>query len=246
MYSGTLIVIPAHNEGGRIGGVIRGIRAAGVRADILVVDDGSEDDTGMEARRHGAIVVTHNFNIGYGSALSTGYHYAQRHSYKRIVQMDADGQHDPASVPALLEALDDGADVAVGSRFLDSNPPPTSFARRVGSRLFSAIASWGSGVEITDSTSGFQAMKACAFHQLAHDGFPEDYPDADVLITLARSGLQLTEVPVVMHARESGVSMHAGGRSAYYAYKMLLTLCLLPWRRQSPFRTAAVKTARAG
>ena len=190
-------------------------------------------------------MVTHPFNLGYGSALLTGYLYAHRHHYKRIVQMDADGQHDPASVPDLLAALDAGADVAVGSRYLAGDPPPTTLSRRLGSRLFAKIVTRWTGVRVTDPTSGFQAMTANAMAEIAHDGFPEDYPDADVLIILARAGMKLVEVPVRMHPRVGGVSMHRGGRAAYYGYKMLLTLSLLPWRRRSPFRSAAATPARA-
>lgn len=246
MRSQTLILLPAHNERGRIGKVIRGICTANPGVDILVVDDGSSDGTGFEARAMDAMVVTHPFNLGYGSALLTGYLYARRKGYPRIVQMDGDGQHDPECVPDLLRALDDGADVAVGSRYRTGSPPPTSWARKWGSRLFAKIVTRWTGTEVTDPTSGFQAMTADAMAEIAHDGFPEDYPDADVLITLSRAGMKLVEVPVRMHPRIGGVSMHRGGRAAYYAYKMLLTLSLLPWRRRSPFRTAEAVPARVG
>ena len=98
---------------------------------------------------------------------------------------------------------------------------------------------------MTDPTSGFQAFEARAIDVIAHDGFPDDYPDADVLIALSRAGMKLQEVPVVMHPRRGGVSMHRGARFAYYAYKMLLTLLLLPWRRRSPYRSGRTNTAQA-
>ena len=206
-------------------------------ADLLVVDDGSRDDTGTIARRKGAGVVTHAFNLGYGTALQTGYIYARRHRYARLVQMDADGQHDCRSLPHLLQALEDGADLVLGSRYLDVQAPRTSLTRRAGTRLFSWIVTTWTGTEITDATSGFQGMSSRALEQLVLDNFPEDYPDADVLITLSRAGITMVEIPVQMHERPSGASMHRGGRAAYYAYKMLLTLSLLPVRRLSPFRS---------
>jgi len=242
----TLILLPAHNERGRIGKVLQGIRESGVQADVVVIDDGSTDTTALDARARGAVVICHPFNMGYGSALLTGYLYAKHHGYKRIVQMDADGQHEPQSVRALLSALEEGADVVVGSRYLAGGAPPTSLLRRLGSRLFSAIVTRWTGTAITDPTSGFQAMNADALAELAHDGFPEDYPDADVLIILSRAGLKLREIPVLMHTRSGGVSMHRGGKAAYYAYKMLLTLCLLPWRRRSPFRAAPTTATGTG
>ena len=233
----TLILIPACNEVERIGAVLEGIHREAPAADILVVDDGSTDRTSRIARMHGVGVIRHAVNLGYGAALQTGYHYARRHGYERVVQMDGDGQHDPSSLGVLLAGLDRGADVVVGSRYRgEGPPPPTSLARRAGSRLFAWLVTAWTGVRITDPTSGYQAVSARAIDELVHDSFPEDYPDADVLITLSRAGMTLEEVPVVMHTRAGGDSMHRGGRAAYYLYKMLLTLALLPVRRRSPFR----------
>lgn len=239
----TLILIPACNEEGRLGKVLAAISAQQVDADILVIDDGSVDGTAAEARRRGAHVVSHPFNLGYGSALHTGYLFARRADYDRVVQMDADGQHDPISLPDLLRALDAGADVVVGSRYLGGKPPRTSLLRRLGSRLFARIVTVWTGVTITDPTSGYQALSRRALDEVASDAFPEDYPDADVLIMLHRAGLRLREIPVLMHERIGGLSMHRGGRAAYYAYKMFLTLALIPVRRKSPFRTGRVTSA---
>lgn len=241
----TLVLIPAHNEADRVGVVVDGVRAAGICndpwwTDVLVVDDGSRDETALVAQRHGAHVLRHAHNLGYGSALHTGYLWAWRRGYRRVVQMDADGQHDPQSLLPLLRALEgiDGppADVVVGSRYLAGTPPPTTLARRVGSWLFARIVTIWAGTRSTDPTSGYQALSRAALAELVGDAFPEDYPDADVLIGLARAGLRLREIPVVMHARLGGVSMHRGSKIVYYVYKMLLTLTLLPVRRRSIFR----------
>jgi len=153
-----------------------------------------------------------------------------------VLQMDADGQHDATMLPRLLAGLDGGADVVLGSRYLGDKPPKSSLARVVGTRLFAAIASRWIGQRITDPTSGFQALSARALQSVVRDGFPEDYPDTDVLVEHHRAGLVLVEVPVQMHERRGGMSMHRGARIAYYGYKMLLTLLLLPVRRPSPTR----------
>jgi hypothetical protein len=136
----------------------------------------------------------------------------------------------------LVEALDRGADVALGSRFLDGEAPPTSLAKRLATRMFAAVASRWTGMRITDPTSGFQGLSRRALEAVVNDGFPEDYPDTDVLVQHHRAGLKLAEVPVRMHTRQGGLSMHRGARIAYYGYKMLLTLLLLPIRRPTPLR----------
>lgn len=234
----TLVIIPARNEAGRIGEVLRGLARQDIEADILVIDDGSEDNTADEAARFGAQVIRHPFNLGYGTALQTGYLYAWKRDYGRIVQMDADGQHDPASVHTLLDNLSDDVDLVLGSRFLNGDPPPLTLGRRLGSTLFAWIVTKWTGSRITDPTSGFQALSRRVLREVVQDSFPEDFPDADVLITLHRAGLKLKEVPVRMYARQGGVSMHRGRMAAYYAYKMFLTLALLAVRRVSPFRPA--------
>jgi glycosyltransferase involved in cell wall biosynthesis len=233
----TVLLIPAFREAGRVGRVVRQALDQGPGLDVVVIDDGSEDGTAEEARAAGAFVVRHPFNLGYGSALHTGYLLARRLGYRRVLQMDADGQHDASCLRLLVEQLERGYDVVLGSRYLSGEPPPTSLLRRIGTVVFRWIATKWTGVRITDPTSGFQGLSARAVAAVANDGYPEDYPDTDVLIGMARAGLRLCEVPVRMHPRLGGISMHRGARVAYYGYKMLLTLLLLRWRRPTPFRS---------
>jgi glycosyltransferase involved in cell wall biosynthesis len=227
-----VVLIPAHNEGGRIGPVVTRVRDE-ARADVLVVDDGSSDETGDEAAAAGATVAVHPVNLGYGSALQTGYRYALRAGYDGVIQLDADGQHDPESIGALVAALRGGADVVVGSRFLHAGSYKPPLSRRMGMAIFGRVASALSGMRLTDPTSGFQALSRRALVFYAHERYPHDYPDADVLSMVARAGLRLREVPVRMLASPDGKSMHAGIlKPIYYAFRMSLALALVPLRKE--------------
>lgn len=226
-----LIMLPAYNEAGRIAPVIEGIRRH-ANADILVIDDGSSDGTASEARRSGARVASHPANLGYGCALQTGYRYALRHGYDAVIQMDSDGQHDPASIPALIEALS-SADIVVGSRFLHRASYTPPLARRLGSWLFGKLAGWLASAKVSDPTSGFQAISREGLRFYVHERYPSDFPDADVLAMGARAGLRLVEVPVRMLPAPAGRSMHRGIlRPVYYVLRMTLALALVPLRKE--------------
>ncbi len=220
----TLAIIPALNEGGRIGAVLQRLRAVAPTIDVLVVDDGSADDTAARARAEGAAVVSHPFNLGYGAALQTGYKWAVRDGYAYVVQLDADGQHDAADAVRLLAPLAAGtADVAIGSRFIEPSGYEMGWLRSTGRLVFATVLRVFGGPRIADPTSGFQALARPAFEICCADFFPSDFPDVDVLLALARHGMRLVEVPVRMAPNPAAhVSMHAGRRALYYPYKMLL------------------------
>ncbi len=233
----VLVLLPAFNEAARVGRVVAGVRAAAPDATVLVVDDGSADDTAGAARAAGARVVRLPFNLGAGVAAQTGYKLAVREGYECVVQLDSDGQHEPADIPALLGVIARGeADVAIGSRFLGPADYRAGVARRAGMGLFGLLA-WGlTGVRFSDVTSGFRAFGGDVVRFVATEWYPTDYADADVLITLRRAGFRLAEVPVRMYARAGGRSMHAGLRPVYYVFKMLLSIALAPLRRETAGR----------
>jgi glycosyltransferase involved in cell wall biosynthesis len=220
-----LIVIPAYNEQGRVGTVVRQVLAIVPWADVLVVDDGSKDDTAAEARAAGAHTLVLPLNLGYGAALQTGYKYAVREGYELLGQIDADGQHQPEHFAPMLEKLDEpGTDVVIGSRFLDRDGHyKPSAARKVGMELFGRIASAVTRQHVSDPTSGFQVMRLPVAKFFCTDVYPADYPDADILILLNRSGFGVKEVGVQM-LPPAGKSMHAGHKSLYYVYKMTLSI----------------------
>lgn len=226
-----LIAIPAYNESGRVVPVIEDVREHLPGADVLVVDDGSSDATSAEARQTAAIVVTLPVNSGYGAALQTAYKYAVREGYDIVGQIDADGQHQAEYLRPMLAALDEHqADVVIGSRFLDRDGHyRPSAARKVGIALFSRIATLLTRNHITDPTSGFQVMRISVAKFFCADLYPVDYPDADILVLLHRSGFSVAEVPVQMRP-STNVSMHSGHRSLYYVYKMFLSLLVTTLR----------------
>ena len=226
------IIIPAYNEAGRISSTLAGIRKF-TDADIIVVNDGSDDDTASEARKAGAVVIELSSNLGYGAALQTGFKFALDKGYEFAVQMDADGQHDPLSMEALISpVLKDEVDVVIGSRFLDKGNYKAPFIRRMGMYFFGFITSILTGRKITDPTSGFQALNKKVMEFYASGAYPVDYPDADVIIMLHRQGFRFKEVPVIMH-NAAKRSMHGGIlKPMYYIFKMMLSIFVTLLRKE--------------
>ena len=232
--SQVLVVVPAFNEEERLVPVLQAIQKQKSGTDILVVDDGSIDETSARALSVGTFVARHPFNLGYGAACQTGYKFALEHGYDFVVQLDADGQHDPESLDAVLEpVLEGNTDLRVGSRFLKKGGYQPPLKKRIGIWIFAQIASLITGRRITDPTSGYWAMNLKAIRFCALDSFPHDFPDTDLLITLHQAGLKVQESPVLMHDRKSGKSLHRGLRPLYYLFKMSLSI-LLAFLRERP------------
>ena len=228
-----LVIIPAYNEGERIAEVVKSVRKMNPECDVLVINDGSRDNTVQAARISGAAVVSHPFNLGYGVAIQTGYKFALAKGYDFVVQMDGDGQHDPAYISEVLKPVKTGeVDFALGSRFLETTSYAPSLARRLGMLFFRWLISLLIGTRITDSTSGFQGFNRKVIRYFTTEVFPCDYPDADMLLTLHRAGFRIREVPVRMHASFSGKSMHAGWMPLYYIFKMLLSILVTLLRKK--------------
>lgn len=223
------MLLPCLDEGPRIAALVARIRELHPGFDVLVIDDGSADDTASTARAAGASVVRHPFRLGYGAALQTGYKFAIERGYERLVQMDGDGQHPPEEIGTLLSALEESdGDLVVGSRFLGKPCYRIPAARRLGIGFFSNLVSALARRRITDPTSGFQAMSQRLLRFYRQDFYPWDYPDADMLLRVHQAGFSFVEVPVRMEAGPEGKSMHSGLRPLYYVYKLCLGL-LLTW-----------------
>ncbi len=225
----ALVIIPAYNEEHRIGDVVRELRALALDADILVVNDGSRDRTARAARAAGATVISHPYNLGYGATLQTAYKYALRQGSRYVLQMDADGQHPPEEARKVLDPVRRGeADVVIGSRFMAGGGGYESpWARRVGIRLFGALARALTGARMTDVTSGFIAVNRPVIALFASELFPADFPDADVRMMLHMAGYRVQEIPVQMKAGPPNKSMHGGALALWYIAKMLISMAIV-------------------
>jgi len=230
----VLIIIPAYNEGKTIGALLEQLEQpeiAGI-ADILVMNDASGDNTAEVVRAHNHAVVTHVFNLGYGSGLQVGYKYAYNNNYKYVIQMDADGQHDVSNVLNLYKRLltpdSDGKcpDIVLGSRFVDGSVSfRVSTLKKVAFVLFRALIKQATGKKIMDPTTGLQGLNRRAFGFYAGYGhFDDKYPDANMIMQMLLLGFKVEEIPAVMYARTEGISMHSGLKPVIYMFRMMFSI----------------------
>lgn len=220
-----LIVIPAYNEAESIGPLIRKLREVG-RSDILVINDGSSDNTEEIVRQSGVLFVSLPLNLGIGGAVQTGFRYAFENRYDVVLQLDGDGQHDPGYIEDLIRPiLEERADVVIGSRFIRKQGFQSSFHRRMGIRVLQGLNRILTGRSITDCTSGFRAynFKAVAF--LA-DHYSVDFPEPEAIISMLKRGFRIVEVPVIMRSRQRGRSSIRGWKSIYYICKVVVSITI--------------------
>ena len=224
-----LAIVPAYNEAGAIAATVGDLHAHAPGFDVLVVDDGSTDDTAPLARAAGAAVVRLPFNLGIGGAVQCGYQYAKDEGYEIAVQVDGDGQHDARHIGELLAHLraNPGLNMVTGSRFLlrAEDGYRSSVPRRLGIRLFARVLSLVVGQPVTDPTSGFRMVDRRGIELFARD-YPHDYPEVEAVLLLHFHKLRSCEVPVRMRARTSGVSSINASRSVYYMVKVLLAILI--------------------
>lgn len=228
-----LFIIPAYNEEASIAKVLNDARNSDLNADILVINDGSTDNTSEIAKQMGVMVLDIPFNIGYGLAVQTGFRFATDYEYDFVITIDGDAQHDPSFTKNLIEAMHrEGADVVVGSRFLEGTYK-MGIARRIGAWLFSKIARFYTGTKFTDPTSGFQLLNRNVFSYLSKsDNYPLDYPDVNIIMALHKMRFKVVEAPVRMVEKTKGKSMHSGLKPLIYIVRMFLAIIMVLLRKE--------------
>lgn len=231
----VLVVMPAFNEEASVGRTVREVVGALPEVDVLVVDDGSRDRTAQVASEAGALVLRLPFNLGVGGAMRAGFRYAVANGYRVAVQIDADGQHDPAGVPALLAKLDE-ADVVLGARFAGEGEYRSAGPRWWAMRLLAVSLSRLAGTTLTDTTSGFRASGPRALRLFA-EHYPAEYlgDTIEALVIAVRSGCIVRQVPTSMRARSGGVPSHNPVKSAVYLGRAMLAMVFAMLRPASTF-----------
>jgi len=233
----VLIIVPAYNEAEGIVRVVNEIRTRVPYADLLVVNDGSTDDTGRLAEQAGALVLHLPANLGIGGAVQTGYRYAAENGYRYAAQIDGDGQHNPADFERLLDTLRaSDADMVVGSRFLTGQGFQSTFLRKIGIDLLAGLVSGLTGRKVTDPTSGYRVCGHRAIELFARD-YPTDYPEVEALVLMDNCGMSFVETPVVMSARMTGKSSISTLKSVYYMIKVTLAIFMTKSRKKKVLST---------
>ncbi|MFE1645652.1 glycosyltransferase family 2 protein [Microbacterium sp. P01] len=222
----VLVVMPAFNEAEVIAQVINEVRETLPGVHVLVVNDGSTDTTVEQARAAGARVLELPFNLGVGGAMRLGFRYALENGIPAAVQLDSDGQHNPADVPALIGQLA-SYDVAIGARFAGEGDYAVRGPRRWAMRFLSGTLSRALGTELTDTTSGFKAHGPRAIALYAQD-FPAEYlgDTIESLVIGHREGLRFTQVGVAMRERAGGRPSHNQLKSAIYLGRAFFALVI--------------------
>ena len=227
----TLVIVPAYNEAESIGHVINDLKEYFPEGDVIVINDGSSDNTSSIVRSFEVKVIDLPYNLGIGGAVQTGIKYADINNYDIAIQFDGDGQHMAKELHHIVKPIHEGADMVVGSRFLNATDYKMPLSRKLGSLVFSSVLSLACRQKFTDTTSGFRAYSKKGIN-LFSDYYPEDYPEVEALIVAHKNGVHIREVPVSMRKRGGGKSSITPLRAIYYMTKVLLAIFIGLLRRR--------------
>jgi len=227
------VLIPCFNEEYSIGQLVAEVNSSIADATVIVVNDGSTDQTSRIAKNSGATTIDLPINLGVGGAMQTGFIYAKKQNASLAIKIDGDGQHPPDEAIALIEALDQhDADIVIGSRFLEQQKGyQSTLTRRLGIKFLGLICRILTGMIITDPTSGFRAYSQKSIKFFAGNYPDFDYPEPEEIILAHKHGLKIVEVPVEMRARKFGVSTLTPSISCYYMIKVSLAMIFIFLRK---------------
>lgn len=228
----TLIIIPAYNESENLPKLFSALIEAEGDFDIIVINDCSRDNTEAICINHNIKVVSLPVNLGIGGAVQTGYRYALYNNYDIAIQIDGDGQHDPKFIPYLIKRIKEGNHLCIGSRFIENEGFQSSKIRRVGIKYFSWLIKLLTGTLITDPTSGYRACSREVIKLFAND-YPKDYPEPETVVTVLRNKLRVSEMPVIMNAREGGKSSITSLKGIYYMIKVTIAILIASISRKT-------------
>lgn len=221
-----LIIIPAYNESANIEKTIKMIQENAPEFDYVIINDCSTDDTKKICEKNGYNYIDLPINLGIGGAVQTGYRYGYEEDYDMAVQVDGDGQHDPKFLATMADYLEEhGLDMVIGSRFINKEGFQSSGARRMGIKYFTVLIQLLTGKKITDPTSGLRMVNHDVMKIFAYD-YPKDYPEPESVVAILRQKKNVEEIPVIMKAREGGVSSISPKKSVYYMIKVTLAILI--------------------
>lgn len=221
-----LIIVPAFNESACIEATIHHITKNAPEFDYIIIDDCSTDHTLEICRKNGFHVIHLPQNLGIGGAVQTGYLYGYRNGYDMAVQVDGDGQHDPAFLRQMADCMEkENLDMVIGSRFIEKKGFQSSGIRRMGIRYFTCLIQLLTGARITDPTSGLRMVNREIMGFFA-ENYPKDYPEPESVVAILRRGKKVREIPVVMMERAGGVSSISPRKSVYYMIKVSMAILI--------------------
>jgi glycosyltransferase involved in cell wall biosynthesis len=226
-----LIIIPAYNESENIEKTVQMIKDSAPDFDYVIINDCSTDNTRKICEDRDFNLLNLPINLGIGGAVQTGFKYALENDYDIAVQVDGDGQHDPSFLNEMEEEMvAKNYDMVIGSRFITKEGFQSSGIRRVGIKYFTFLIKLLTRNKITDPTSGLRMVNRSVIEQFAKD-YPDDYPEPESVVAILRQKKKVGEIPVVMKAREGGVSSISPNRSVYYMVKVTLAILIELMRR---------------
>lgn len=228
-----LLIIPAYNEEKSILKTYKNIidynKKNNTKYDVIVINDGSKDETEKILLRNGIPHIKLLSNLGIGGAVQTGYRYAYENGYDVAIQFDGDGQHDVSYIEKIIGPIvKKEANMVIGSRFIEKGKSDfqSSFARRLGIKIISSLIKLKTGKKIHDTTSGFRAIDKNLINLFTED-YPREYPEPISSVNTICKGYKISEIPVSMNERKDGISSISPRKSLYYMINVILTIILM-------------------